>query len=98
MLVMNDARVHVDRWLKRHRNVQLHFTPTYASWLNPIECWFSILGRQALRGAGFTSPRQLRQAIDNFVSVYNSTVAPFEWKKAVVFPPKPKSKYSDLCK
>lgn len=95
---LNTHKPKQDRWLKRHSNVQLHFTPTYSSWLNQVECWFSILARQALRGASFTSPRQLRQAIDDFVSVYNQTAAPFEWKKAVVFASKPKQKYSDLCK
>lgn len=95
---LNTHKPKEDRWLRRHPNVQLHFTPTYSSWLNQAECWFSILSRQALRGASFTSPRQLRQAIDDFVSAYNATAAPFEWKKAVVFPSKPKSKYSDLCK
>jgi len=86
-----------DRWLKRHSNVHFHFIPTYSSWLNQVECWFSILSRQALRGASFTSPRQLRQAIDDFVAVYNQNAAPFEWKKAVVFPSRPQSKYSNLC-
>jgi transposase len=95
---LNTHKPKQDHWLKRHPNVQLHFTPTYASWLNQVECWFSILGRQALRGASFTSPHQLRQAIDDFVSVYNQTAAPFEWKKAVVFASKLKHKYSDLCK
>jgi transposase len=95
---LNTHKPKQDRWLQRHPNVQLHFTPTYSSWLNQVECWFSILCRQALRGASFTSPRQLRQAIDNFVSAYNERAAPFEWKKAVVFPSKPKTKYSDLCK
>ena len=95
---LNTHRPKEDRWLKRHPNVQFHFTPTYSSWLNQVECWFSILSRQALRAASFTSPRQLRQAIDDFVAVYNQTAAPFEWKKAVVFPSRPKSKYSDLCK
>jgi transposase len=95
---LNTHKPKEDRWLKRHPHVQLHFTPTYSSWLNQVECWFSILGRQALRGASFTSARQLRQAIDDFVSVYNATAAPFEWKKAVVFPSKPKTKYSDLCR
>lgn len=75
-----------------------HFIPTYSSWLNQVECWFSILSRQALQGVSFTSPRQLREAIDAFVAVYNEKAAPFEWKKAVVFPSAPKIKYSDLCK
>jgi transposase len=95
---LNTHKPKQDRWLKRHPKVQLHFTPTYSSWLNQVECWFSILGRQALRGASFTSPRQLRQAIDDFVSVYNATAAPFKWRKALVFASKPKTKYSDLCK
>jgi transposase len=95
---LNTHKPKQDRWLKRHPNVTLHFTPTYSSWLNQVECWFSILSRQSLRGASFTSPKHLRQAIDDFVSIYNATAAPFEWKKAVVFPSTPKSKYSDLCK
>jgi transposase len=95
---LNTHKPKQDRWLKRHSNVRFHFIPTYSSWLNQVEVWFSILSRQALRGASFTSPAQLRQAIDDFVKVYNEKAAPFEWKKAVVFPSAPKSKYSDLCK
>jgi transposase len=95
---LNTHKPKEDRWLKRHPQVRFHFTPTYSSWLNQVEVWFSILSRQALRGASFTSPAQLRQAIDDFVSVYNDNAAPFEWKKAVVFPSTLKTKYSDLCK
>lgn len=95
---LNTHKPKEDRWLKRHKNVHLHFTPTYSSWLNQVECWFSILARQALHGASFTSPRQLRQAIDDFVAVYNPNAAPFEWKKTVVYSSAPKKKYSDLCK
>jgi transposase len=93
---LNTHKPKEDRWLKRHSNVRFHFIPTYSSWLNQVECWFSILSRQALRGASFTSPQQLRKAIDDFVAVYNENAAPFEWKKAVVFPSRPKPKYSDL--
>ena len=95
---LNTHKPKDDRWLKRHRNVHLHFTPTYSSWLNQVECWFSILSRQALRGASFTSPQQLRQAIDDFVASYNQNAAPFEWKKTTVFPSSLKPPYSDLCK
>ena len=94
---LNTHKPKDDRWLKRHTNVHCHFIPTYSSWLNQVECWFSILSRQALQGASFTSPKQLRQAIDAFVEVYNEKAAPFAWKKAVVFPSGPKTKYSDLC-
>lgn len=73
-----------DRWLARHPNVHVHYTPTHASWLNQVEIWFSILTRQALRGASFTSPRQVREAIDRFLAVYNAQASPFEWRKREV--------------
>jgi transposase len=75
-----------DLWLARHPNVQFHFTPTYASWLNQVEVWFSIMSRSALHGASFASPRQVRDAIDAFVQAYNERAAPFEWTKQVVHP------------
>jgi transposase len=95
---LNTHRPKNDRWLKRHRTVHFHYTPTYSAWLNQVEVWFSILSRQALRGASFTSPRQLREAIDHFVAAYNQTAHPFEWTKAVVHPTGPRHRYSDLCK
>jgi hypothetical protein len=73
-----------DRWRSRHPNVHWHYTLTHASWLHEIEIWFSILTRQALRGASFTSPRQVREAIDRFLAAYNAQAAPFEWRKSVV--------------
>jgi len=86
-----------DRWLARHRNVKFHFTPTRASWLNQIECWLSILSRSALKGASFTSPKQLRQAIDEFIEVYNQTAAPFEWRKTQVRPKAFEPSMTNLC-
>jgi len=87
-----------DRWLARHPNVRFHFTPTHASWLNQIEVWFSILWRQALRGASFVSPRQVRDAIDHFIEAYSQVAHPFEWKKAVVYQGHLKHNYTELCK
>ena len=87
---LNTHKPKEDRWLQRHPKVHFHYTPTYSSWLNQVECWFSILSRKALRGASFTSPEQVRQAIDDFVAVHNQNAAPFEWKKAAVHPSAPK--------
>src|ERR1700757_2177700 len=42
-----------ENWLKAHPNVQFHFTPTSASWLNQVEVWFSILQGQSLSGTSF---------------------------------------------
>jgi len=93
---LNTHKPKEDRWAKRHPQVHFHYTPTYASWLNQVECWFSILSRRALRHASFTSSQQLREAIDRFVGTYNQTAAPFEWRKAVVHPTAPKRYYANL--
>jgi len=73
-----------DAWLEAHPNVHFHFTPTSASWLNQVEIWFSILSRKALRGASFSNIQALRQAIEDFVAVYNPTASPFRWRKREV--------------
>ena len=86
-----------DHWSALHKNVRFHFTPTHASWLNQIEIWFSILSRKALKGASFTSPRQVREAIDKFIKVHNKNAAPFQWRKTKVYSKGLINNYSDLC-
>src|SRR5271168_419126 len=71
-------------WLKAHPNVQFHFTPTSASWLNQVEVWFSILQGQSLSGASFTSLKQLEQHIDAYIKAYNVRAEPFVWTKKKV--------------
>jgi transposase len=95
---LNTHKPKHDRWLQRHKNVHFFYTPTHASWLNQVEIWFSILWRKALRGANFTSPWQVRKAIDEFAEVHNETAAPFEWKATRVFQSPLKNNYSDFCK
>src|ERR1700751_3410779 len=73
---LNTRKPKNDRWLKSHPNVHLHFTPTHTSWLNQVECWFSILSRQALQGASFVDVKQLREAIDHFICAYNDNRHP----------------------
>jgi transposase len=93
---LNTHKPKQDRWLRQHPQVHLHFTPTHASWLNQVEVWFSLLARQALRGASFTSIGQLREAIDAFIAVYNPQAVPFEWTKREVWSVEPKHKYAYL--
>ncbi|MBW2149535.1 MAG: transposase, partial [Deltaproteobacteria bacterium] len=87
-----------DRWLSRHKNVHFYYTPTHASWLNQIECWFSILSRRALKDASLTSTKQVRDAIERFIDAYNQETAPFEWRKKNVRAVPLKKCYSDLYK
>jgi transposase len=94
---LNTHKPKRDNWLKRHPRVHFHYTPTHASWLNQIECWFSILWRQALQGASFTSALQVRRAIDKFIAAYNPQATPFEWHKKTITPTGLKHHYADLC-
>jgi transposase len=94
---LNTHKPKHDRWLNKHPDVHFHYTPTHASWLNQIECWFSILWRQALRGLNATSVRDIRKSIDAFIEVYSQEAHPFEWTKEVVHPGQIKRTYADLC-
>ena len=73
-----------DMWLRRHKNVHFHYTPTHASWLNQIEIWFSILASKSLDGASFTSVAELVAHIDAFIADYNQSARPFVWTKSKV--------------
>ena len=85
-------------WLARHPHVHFHFTPTNASWLNQIEVWFSILTVRLLRNGGFTSAKELRDAIDRFTRAYCEDCSPFAWTKEKVHQATLKRRYAELCK
>ena len=62
-----------------HR-IRFVYTPKHASWLNQIECWFSILVRRLLKRVSFTSIQELEQRIRDFIDYFNKTMAkPFKW-------------------
>ena len=71
-------------WLSNHSNVQFHFTPTSASWLNQVEIWFGIFSRKSLAGASFRSTEELREQIETYVKNYNKECKPFKWRKREV--------------
>jgi transposase len=52
--------------LAKHPRIHLHFTPTGCYWLNLVECFFSIITRQAIRRGTFTSVADLTAAIETY--------------------------------
>ena len=62
-----------------------HYTPTHASWLSQIECWFSILTAQSLQGTSFSNVKELVTHIASFISSYNASAKPFVWTKSAVY-------------
>ncbi len=63
-----------------HR-IRCVYVPKHTSWLNQIECWFSILMRRLLKRGNFLSTDDLKQKILDFIAYFNRTLAkPFNWK------------------
>jgi putative transposase len=69
----------VKAWLARHLRFHLHYTPTYASWLNQVERWFGLITQHAIRRGSFRSVRELVRKIDQYVTHYNRSRRPFIW-------------------
>lgn len=82
-IIMDNLSAHdtdeVHEWLDEHPRWMRHFTPKHASWLNQIECWFSILGRRVLARGSFTSKGDLAAKIDAYVAWHINTGEPFHW-------------------
>ncbi len=69
----------VQRWLAAHPRYHVHYTPTYASWLNQVEIWFNLITQRAIRRGTFRSVKDLITKIDNYVQQYNPKATPFVW-------------------
>jgi transposase len=54
----------VNEWFDEQPRWTRHSTPKHASWLNQIECWFSILGWHVLARGSFLSIEDLATKID----------------------------------
>lgn len=69
----------VQRWLKRHPQYHLHFTPTSASWLNQVERVFADLTQKQLRRGVFTSVATLESTALRYLDNRNDDAKPFAW-------------------
>jgi transposase len=56
----------VKRWFAARPRFHVHFTPTYASWLNQVEIWFTRITQQAIRRGTFRSRNWSRKSISTF--------------------------------
>jgi hypothetical protein len=87
--------------------VYFHYIPTHASWLNLIECFYSILTRQGLSQSVHRSTRQLKDFLLEYIAHYNQHCTPFVWTKGpdklqriieatqqyqTTYPPKPRKR------
>ncbi|MFP4047611.1 MAG: IS630 family transposase [Bacteroidales bacterium] len=82
-IILDNLSVHknkdVKEWLNRKRKFHIHYTPTYSSWLNQIETWFSIMTRDVLKDSIWGSKRQLVDELMRYIKMYNTHRAkPFQ--------------------
>ena len=60
----------VKAWLAKRPRYHVHYTPTYATWINQVERWFGIITERAIRRGSFTSVKELVSRIESFVEQY----------------------------
>lgn len=69
----------VAAFLAEHPTVRLHFTPTYSSWLNQVELWFSKIERDLIARGIFRSKADLKRKLMRYIHCYNKSATPFKW-------------------
>jgi transposase len=82
-LVMDNYGTHkhakVRAWLAQRPRFHVHFTPTYASWLNQVERWFGLITQRAIKRGSFRNVKELRNRIERYIVYHNTHPVPFMW-------------------
>jgi transposase len=69
----------VFEFLEANPAVRIHYTPTYSSWLNQVEIWFSKIQRDVISRGVFTSVKDLARKLMRYIRNYNKTATPIRW-------------------
>jgi transposase len=69
----------VHEFLAAHLKVRFHFTPTYSSWLNQVEIWFSKIQRDVIARGVLTSVADLARKLRKYIRAYGKTAKSFRW-------------------
>lgn len=84
-VILDNSSTHgtpeVRAWLAKHPRVHFHYTPTSASWLNQVEGFFGILGKQSLSLTDFHSTSALIAHLRAYLRDWNRNPTPFAWTK-----------------
>lgn len=82
-LIVDNLSAHktkaVGEFLAAHPKLQLHYTPTYSSWLNQVEIWFSKIQRDLITRGIFSSKADLARKISRYIKGHNQSAKPFKW-------------------
>jgi len=84
-IIMDNYGTHktarIRNWFAKRPRFHLHFTPTYASWINLVERWFAEITNKRIRRGVFRSVKELEAAIREYIDVHNENPKPFVWTK-----------------
>jgi transposase len=84
-VILDNSSTHgtpaVHAWLASNPRIHFHYTPTSASWLNQVEGFFGILGKQSLSVTNFPSKAALKNHIAEYIDGWNKDPTPFVWTK-----------------
>jgi transposase len=82
-IVLDNLSAHktqaVRDFLDANPKVRFHFTPTYSSWLNQVEVWFSKIERDVVARGVFTSVADLRRKLMKYIRAYTRSARPIRW-------------------
>lgn len=70
----------VREFLAANPRITIHYTPTYSSWLNQVENWFSRIQRAVIARGIFTSVKDLDKKIMHYIRRHNENPKPMKWK------------------
>jgi transposase len=82
-IVLDNLSAHktsaVQQFLDQNPRMHFHFTPTYSSWLNQVEIWFSKIERDVIARGVFTSVKDLSRKLMKYIRAYAKSARPFRW-------------------
>ena len=71
----------VKTWLAAHPRFQIHFTPTYSSWINQVERFFAFVTEDLLQRSHHNTVQQLEADIRGWIKDWNTHPKTFIWTK-----------------
>ncbi len=84
-VVLDNSSTHktptIKNWQARHPRFSFHFTPTYSSWMNLVERWFSEITTKWIRIGTHRSTKELVESIQHWTDHWNHNPRPFVWRK-----------------
>ncbi|OTP79326.1 Mobile element protein [Caballeronia sordidicola] len=70
----------VQEFPQQHRNVRLHYTPTYTSWLNQVEKCFARIQRDVITRGIFPTVKDLDRKLMRYIRENNKNPKLIKWK------------------